>query len=320
MVKEYQPKRMGRGSLLQSGIPKRPPPVNHMSSRGLFMRGVVMVTYVSDDDNHPRADETENPVAVYCDVLCYSGLPGNRFLFIPSALVVQDRGNVHSGRIWKPRAATMDMTGNAFDPDKVTNPANMDGDHVLVGFFDDSLNQPFIFGGIPHPSMDIGNENDDIGNRKKLVIADGDPDFWKHKGAFYGVDKAGDYIVDTRQAYAGDWADDGKEPDPPEDGTTGNVTFLLPKGGSVCKIIIDSGMELWIKEGEISLVTENPGDNMALASLVKSELEGIQSTYDGHFHTTTATIGPSPTPGVISPPTVTVGSISDVKSTKVRSD
>ena len=80
-------------------------------------------------------------------------------------------------------------------------------------------------------------------------------------------------------------------------------------------IIIDvAGTQIWVTDGEIALGEENPGDNLALASLVMDRLDTLQSTFDGHDHITTATVGATPTPGVISPYASPIGPLDDVKS------
>ena len=56
---------------------------------------------------------------------------------------------------------------------------------------------------------------------------------------------------------------------------------------------------------------------VALANLVKARLDTIQSTFDGHIHTTTATVGTGPV-GVISPPTSSIGALQGVAATKVK--
>lgn len=71
-------------------------------------------------------------------------------------------------------------------------------------------------------------------------------------------------------------------------------------------------------DGTIALGEKLPGDFVALASLVNARLSSIQSKFDSHIHTTTATIGAGATPGVISPPTSPIGALASVASAKVR--
>lgn len=220
----------GRDHTPQSGIQWRPVDKPHEAMKAnTLMRGVVVATYTLDDPNHPYAagDPTlAKPTAVYCDVLCYSNINGMRWTAIPKAMVVQDKGNMHSARIWKPKASTMDVTGVLFASDGATNPANFDGDHVLVGFLDGLKNKPVILGGIPHPSRDLGNESRAMGHRTYLKLADGDPDIFKHHGTFYGIDDVGDFVVNSTFANDGTLLPDGSEALPPTDGTGAQRHYL----------------------------------------------------------------------------------------------
>jgi hypothetical protein len=123
---------------------------------------------------------------------------------------------------------TLDKTGSGIDLDNLTNPGELDGDHVLVGFMDDNLQAPVILRGIPHPSSDEGNADRAPGRRLKLKVADGDPDFLKHHGSFYGLDGDGGFLADTRFANDGTLNSDGTEKDPGTANGAGNQVFRLP--------------------------------------------------------------------------------------------
>lgn len=238
---EFQPTRVGK-TVLQSGIPKRPMEHGANRARGLLLRGVVTATYVTDDPDRPRVeDSTFSPTGVYCDVLFYSGMTNMRWGFLPQVMVLQDRGGLHRGRVWKPRATTFDITGASLDLQKGTNPANFDGDHVLIGFLEDSLNQPVILGGVPHPAADQGNQDRLVGGRFKLKLADGDPDFQKHHGSYYGVDTDGNWVVDTRWAHDGALEQDGKEPAPATDGKGSHYRRMPQDAQDVTELLDMSG-------------------------------------------------------------------------------
>lgn len=216
----WQTGRIGRRRI-QAGVPLRITSPNPERAHGLIMRGVVTATYEVDSPNHPTLtlDPNITPVAIYCDVLIYSSMLNQRFQMLKQVLVSQDIGGIHRGRIWKPRAmtfdiTTVDITDNPVELDKATNPAFLDGDHVLVGFIDDNLNTPVIIRGIPHPSNDVGNEEKELGQRMKLKLTDGDPDFQKHHGSYYGIDDNGDFLLDTTFANDGTLLVGGKEPAP----------------------------------------------------------------------------------------------------------
>jgi len=216
----------------QSGIQKRGLLFEGPRPQGLQLRGVVMATYVLDDPQHPsqtkQSDNCQDPVSVYCDVLIYSNLRAMHSHGLSMVPVLQSRGGIHSGHIWKPRATTIDVTNNPVDPNSGTLLGNMDGDHVLIGFIDDALNQPIILGGVPHPSQDTGNEKKGIGNRLGLKLVDGSPDYWKHNGAFFGISEGGNWALDTTFANNGKLDTNGNEAAPPVDGS-GSQYFRLPK-------------------------------------------------------------------------------------------
>lgn len=211
----------------QSGLVRRVQlPGQRYRTTGQLIRGVVLATYVTDDPDHPEtpdgSEDNRIPTAVYCDVLCYSSLPGLRYLALQQVMVLQDAGGMHSGRIWKPRAATMDINQAELDVDGPSEVADMDGDHVLIAFVEGNPNEPVIIGGVPHPNRDLGNEEKATGRRLRLKLEDGDPNLVKHHGSFWGVLDNGDWILDTTHANDGTLQDGdgvrGHEQDPPDDG------------------------------------------------------------------------------------------------------
>lgn len=188
-----------------------------------------MATYETDSTSHPMAD-TGEPLAVYCDVLVAPSIPGQRWSGIRQALVLQGPAGIHRGRIWKPRASRVNVSGDPVD--QTANPAMLDGDHVLVGFLDDQFEQPVILGSLPHPQTDAGHTEGDLGRRMRLKATDGDPDFFKHHGVHYGVSDEGNWVLDTRWANQGELDEQGHEADPPTDGT-GSVQMRLPQDAQV---------------------------------------------------------------------------------------
>lgn len=217
---------------------------------GLMLKGVVIATYVIDDVSHPFQDKgqaPEGPITVYCDVIIYSNISGFRRVAIPKCLVLQKKGGIHNDNIWKPRATSIDVSGSESSPaildvEGPSNPANFDGDHVLVGFMNDQLNEPIILGGIPHPNADIGAEDSQTRKSLRLKQVDGDPDFWKHHGTVYGIDDNGDFLLDSRFANDGKLKDDGHEKDAPTDGS-GAQRFALPLDAEFKVTLSDMGDE-----------------------------------------------------------------------------
>ncbi len=247
----YAPITLRSGQTLQSAVPKSGPGRPTYQANGLNVRGVVIAVYALDDDGQTGGGQTANPnldssalaldagpPAIYCDVLTYSTLPGAKDRVLQRVLVTSERGGLHNGRIRIPRPARLDLgTRSQVRTDalgtfsKNGNPAQLDGDHVLVGFMDDDLGLPFILCGIPHPSADVGAGLLSGGNRTRIRTGDGEPDYVRHNGVTAGVSGAGDYIVNTRRAHRPVYQDTGELPDIDGNTTaTGNVTFELQPG------------------------------------------------------------------------------------------
>lgn len=220
--------KVGKGYRLQNGIPPRFRRSNS-TPNGLLLRGAVLATYVTDDLDHPTITDSKNlPVAVYCDVVIYSNLSYDRWFTLSQVLVSQKRGGLHDDDIWKPRATSKNVS-TILSTTTGSNPGTLDGDHVLIGFLNNSFNEPVILKGLPHPSRDLYNELYDSGKRLKLKAIDGDPDFVKHHGVYHGVDDSGNYICDTTFGHNGVTDETGLEPLPDTTGTAGNQIHKLPK-------------------------------------------------------------------------------------------
>ena len=71
---------------------------------------------------------------------------------------------------------------------------------------------------------------------------------------------------------------------------------------------------------ELIKLGQTAADALALASKVDANQDKIQQKFDGHGHTTTATIGPSGVVGVIAPPSNTIGPLPSTASGVVLSD
>jgi hypothetical protein len=223
----------------------------------------------------------------------------------------------------------MDVTGAALDANKVTNPANLDGDHVLIGFLNDSLSEPIILKGLPHPITDTGQEDGgaaEAGHRLLLKVADGNPDFWKHRGAFYGVSDDGDFVVDLTRAYATDLDSEGKQPTPPADGTTGNYKVKIPTASKLTvEIAGGDNLELDLKDGNAKLTLGDGAVSVAVADHLATLYNGLKSkldTFDGHTHGagTLQDSVPAACSGSTAGPSVTVGAAvwdSDIESDKL---
>lgn len=93
----------------------------------------------------------------------------------------------------------------------------------------------------------------------------------------------------------------------------------------------DGGAQVHVRpDGEVHLASNEPADYVALAQLVKDEISALRDTvnslvtaYNAHIHVTTATVGASPTPGIISATTSTAtapAAVGDVAAEKVKAD
>ena len=79
------------------------------------------------------------------------------------------------------------------------------------------------------------------------------------------------------------------------------------------------GCQVHLTPNEVHLGAKNPDDSVALASLVKSELDRMAGVFDDHLHTTSATVGPSGVLGKIEKPLTPMAPVADVMSTTVKS-
>lgn len=330
MGETYEGSVIGAGTRIQAGVPTRR--INYdRKVNGLLLRGVVINTYVSDNTGHPLeayADDTVKgpPTAVYCDVLVYPSIPGQRWFGLNNVLVTQPTGGMHRGRIWKPRAATVDISGKDLEG-QTANPAQLDGDHVLVGFLNDTFDQPIILRGLPHPAVDTGQVEgqDALGTRMKLTSDDKDPDFLKHHGVFYGVDNNGDFVIDSTWANKGKLDEKGREAAPPTDGK-GKQTFKLSQDATFVIGLYDMTnpsapnevMSVSIRkdkilakvtQGDTIKVEEDAADakltlgdgavKVAVADHLQTLYGLLKTAYDGHKHPTGT--GPSGIPDTLAP-------------------
>lgn len=330
----YRPMMTRAGTLLQSAVPKRQ--TGALRANGLLLRGVVTATYVLDDPEHPYAsggslqpgNGEATPVGVYCDVLLFPSIPGQRWVGIKNVMVLQEAGGgLHGGKIWMPRPARIDLH-QGISP--TSDPAYMDGDHVVVGFLNDSMEMPIILGALPHPVLDLGRQDGDLGVRMGLKLADGNPDLRRHNGVHWGVDGLGNFLVDSRRAGNGELEEDGREKLFPTDADKGNQTLNLPKESKLQVVLFDmadpenptemarlafqkTGLTITLEE-EAELTVEGKGTTAkitlgdgavkaAIADHLKTLYNSLKSKLDlADVHTHT-----DPQGGVTGPPSAPVG-------------
>jgi hypothetical protein len=147
-----------------------------------------------------------------------------------------------------------------------------------------------------------------------VKVADGDPDFLKHYGSYFGLDEKGDFVVDLTQAYSAQLAPDGTEPAPPGDGSVGNYRVRLP-AASKLTVEIDGGasIELDLKDGNAKLKLGDGAKHVAIVETLQAFYgSAIKAAFDNHTHSTG--VGPSgpPVPKAVMDPWDT-----NINSTKV---
>lgn len=276
---------------------------NPLAANGLILRGAVVATYVPID-GPPSAKrkvlhDDADIAGTYCDVIVYSRHPNFRNALFRSVPVVGDSG-LHDGRVWAPRAARVNLAGGTLQRTGV-DPVDLDGDHVLIQFLDDDLAQPVITGRAPHPRMGTGNEGlPEAGHRMRLKVVDGEPDFWKHHGSFYGVDDSGNFVVDTTRAHGGEFSDDGSEV-PAQDAAHGNVIIRVGDDNTVT-VQVGGGATLLLT-GKDGATTMQLGDGARHVAVVEElqALYGVLKTWlETHVHPTG--VGPSGPPAVLPAP------------------
>lgn len=203
------------------------------------MRGVVLRTYLPTDPQHPGyvpAVAAVGPVvagvqvpsvyrqytpgmlkAALCDVLPYSG----KYRAPPMRLVpvVQNggwgRSDVAGG--WTPRGSTVAAAyPTAAAP--LVNPADLDGDVVLIGFVEDDLQQPIILGRFHHQNAE---EPLPTWRARTPLLGPASVQVTRHRGTRAATDSDGNYTLDTSGASSG--AVDAYGAELP--GLEGDITF-----------------------------------------------------------------------------------------------
>lgn len=290
-MKQWSPTKGRGGVLLQSGMQKGKQRAAAQRANGLNLKGVVVAVYAYDSDFLDSAQPLDSNTAntIYVSVALY----GRHHGILPRVLWTHDRSGLHEGPIRNPRPASIDISEQPLNIEQASNPANMDGDHVVVSFLEDDLLQPYVSRCIPHPSSDKGNEFKDLGQRMRMLASDPQVSYRKHRGAYYGIDGDGNHVIDLTGAHDGAYNADGTEEDCPEDGSTGNYLLRLPRGSRV-SIEIDGDNNLTLEESD-SDATLTLGDgavSVAIAdhlddfwtNVVKPEMERYDTLMQAHTH------------------------------------
>ena len=281
----------------QAGLPSREVRRGRINTNGLQVRGVVIKSYHADADDSEKATSRDafqggKVTAVSCDVLTY-GAHYRYFLERVPVLQTHHGLNDYSG-LWIPRETTVDLAKGAvglpigtLQTSQISNPADLDGDHVLISFLENDPDQPFIMGELPHPRTTY-----------RYTAADGEQVRSRFRGVETRIDGVGGITLDATRANGGEIDANGEET-PADDAFYGNLSVflnstatLLLKGidsgftvekyrlqlqDGLAKLGLGDGTEINVKPGEVNLGSEAASDFVALATKVFTELSAIVS-------------------------------------------
>lgn len=283
------------------------------------VRGVVVAVYFSDGQQDREAAVRQRdpkgagyPIRhVAADVLTYGG----RFrAFLAKVPIVPRRHalNDYDG-LWIPRAATVDLaTGGApilrTTDGVVSDPRDLDGDHVLVEFLENDPSQPFIRDELPHPRA-----------KYVQVKAAGDAVESRFRGVITRIDTDGNVVLDTTRANSGAVAP-GPGPTagdetPAADAAHGRVTLRMNAaapftlegvdtggGGETFKVDIDpaakrfrlrldagAALEITDKDGNAVAIVGDGAIKAAREDLLNALWGQLKATFDAHTHAVATT-------------------------------
>jgi hypothetical protein len=197
-----------------------------------------------------------------------------------------------------------------------------------VQFLDDDLSKPFVAKRFQHPHMGRGNENlAQAGHRQKLKSADGNPWIVKHRGAFFGIDKDGNFLFEGTRAHGGAYDVSGNEV-PSADAAHGGIVLKLASGTSMRAVglnttgagdtfdfkvstddlvLLQDGQNALHVAGKAANTTMQVGDGARHVAIVEAlqalytALKVKLDAFDAHIHATG--MGPSgpPVPLIVAP-------------------
>jgi len=221
-----------------------------------MLQGVVLKVHrPGERPERQDINEDRNP-GITCQVLIYS--PRHRCLLDDVPVLVR-RGGMNDYELWEPRASSVDISGGSLsveaqeaDSPQVSRAEEMDGDHVVVAFLNDDLNQPVILGQLPHPST------------KRRPASDATPFYHRRdwvRGSFSGVTEDGDWELNTTEAGKGAVDSAGAEQ---ADTASGNAVLRLKQQAKLTIEIDGSNTVIEIDGSLVKIVSDaveinNPG-------------------------------------------------------------
>jgi hypothetical protein len=154
---------------------------------------------------------------------------------IVGAQVMTRSHGVTDTELWKPRAATVDITSGLLNLDESkgepSDLSSCDGDCVLVTWRDNNFRYPIIIGQLPHPQATIVATMLDM------------PDYkWRRtiRGNLTGVEDGGKVTVSIKDQTGGTVLPDGSEtpsPDPTLEVLAPTVTFTVNTLGAAIELL-----------------------------------------------------------------------------------
>lgn len=177
-----------------------PTPKGYGDSQRLgIYRGIVMRTYATNDAD--RAPGSSRVIDVECDVLLTKSLV--MYTRVP---VVQRMHGVNDASLWIPRPCTVapltrvSRRGSVQSPTPF-NPADLDGDKVIVEFLEGDKEKPIITGALAHENTrrkvidgSGWSESDGGDSRGTPELAE---HYFRYRGVEARVNAAGDVLLDT---------------------------------------------------------------------------------------------------------------------------
>jgi hypothetical protein len=149
-----------------------------------------------------------------------TSIPFLPFIPLPKVLVSQNACGPHDADIWVPKGCSELRTDGSASDLKIDSLAQLDGDHVLIGFLDGRFTDPVIVRSLPHPTNDAGKETlasdeDIVGYRQRVSSRSGyggapiPVAVRKINGIWWGVGDDGNFTVDLTRARG--WASSGSK-------------------------------------------------------------------------------------------------------------
>lgn len=204
-------------------------------ARGLLLRGVVLRVYAPGEGT--SNDQLTSEVSSYCDVFVYSSRAYRHTGILTDCLVTQDYASIYDGEVRQLRPSSQILESETLDPNKIGNPADLDGDHVLIGFLDGDFGLPVVLRQIPHPfqsaDYDLPEAVDIPGHRAKQKPEDPLVRLTRHKASFFGIREDGSIILDASRGRNTSVTPEGRESplDPASAGPP--ITLRVRPGGTV---------------------------------------------------------------------------------------